>query len=129
MKLIRDIKGATAAEFALILPCLVMLTIGTINLCAMLYTYTCLHYAVESAARCGSIGSANWCGTGAANVTAYAQGKYLGISVAPDFFKDATLSTACGGYGVIGTATYKFSTGLINKDIALKAQACRASTT
>ena len=43
--------GAAAAEFALILPGMVFLIFGVINLCMVTYATVNLHSAVEQAAR------------------------------------------------------------------------------
>ncbi len=46
---IRDERGAAAAEFALVLPGLMFLVFGIINMGAVLYAATNLHGAVQQA--------------------------------------------------------------------------------
>ena len=119
-RLFSNRHGQTAAEFALILPCLVMLTIGTINLCAMLYTYTSLHYAVEDSARCASVRPGTC--SNSTTVNTYALTRYSGVTTDQNF----VVSLKPCGYEVIGTATYAFSTGLVNLPVSMTAKACRA---
>jgi len=56
MNFLRDRKGASAVEFALVLPAVAALLIGFFNACAMYWGQTALHWAVDDAARCWSIG-------------------------------------------------------------------------
>jgi Flp pilus assembly pilin Flp len=53
---LRDRNGASAVELALVLPAVAALLIGFFNGCAMYWGQTALHYAVDDAARCWSIG-------------------------------------------------------------------------
>ena len=53
----RDSRGASAAEFALILPMFLLLVLGIIEVGRMLSTKNTLQYAVERAARCAVIGA------------------------------------------------------------------------
>jgi Flp pilus assembly protein TadG len=48
-------SGATAVEFALVLPPFLMLLFGIISASLVVYTAASLHYAVEGAARCYSV--------------------------------------------------------------------------
>jgi Flp pilus assembly protein TadG len=114
-RLLRDLRGATAAEFALILPALILLTLGTINLCLMLYTVVTLHFAVEDAARCASVSLT--CPTAAATET-FAAAQYKGPTLTPTFV--ATSDTVSNT--VTGTASYVFSTGLTSTTIPLSAK-------
>ena len=47
--------GASAVEFALVVPAFLALTIGALNLCIMLYINSTLHFAVDDSARCMSV--------------------------------------------------------------------------
>jgi Flp pilus assembly protein TadG len=115
---LRDPGGASAAEFVLILPGLILLVIGTINIGMMMYTTTALHFAVEDAARCATVKAASVC-TNPTTTAAYAASHYGGPSAAT-FVRS---STACG-WVVTGTTNYKFTTGLTNTTSPISATAC-----
>lgn len=121
-RLRRAQDGATAAEFALILAPLILLTLGTINLGLMLYTVSTLHFAVESTARWASI-VATTTGTAPTNtaIQAHAIAVYKGPTLAVTFVQDA--AAACGNT-IKGTADYNFTTGLTSSVIPLSASAC-----
>jgi Flp pilus assembly protein TadG len=111
----RNENGAAAAELVLILPALILLTLGTINLCFMLYTISTLHYTAERAARCASI-QPTVC------TAAYIQSfSYTGPAVSPSF---ALSSQTCGNQ-VTASGTYNFTTGLVGFSVPVSATACR----
>ena len=116
-------RGATAVEFTLILPALVLLTIGTINLSFMMYAVSTLHYAVEDAARCGVV-KTTIC-TSPTTTATYAAGRYSGPLMTPVFNNPAPNPAAACGYQVTGSATYNFVTGLANIAVPITATACR----
>ena len=121
----REGTGASAVEFALVLPAFIALSVGTINLCIVLYANSTLHYTVDDAARCMSVRT-TIC-TSTATTQTYALNHYSGPGVAPSF---TATSTTCGGAGgapgskVTGTATYQLNTGLMNISVPLSATAC-----
>lgn len=117
-RLLRDERGAAAAEFVLILVPMVMLTLGAINLSLMIYTVATLNFAAEDAARCRTV-KTTIC-TNAATTDTYGKSKYAGPGV-PTF--TTTTGAACGNR-VVGTANYVFSTGLTSTTIPLSAAAC-----
>lgn len=125
-----DERGGSAAELALIMVPLILLTLGAINMAMMLYTMSSLHYAVEEAARCATV-RPTICpsGTGA-NATAFttqARKNYGGLTASPTFVLavKAPNATYCpNGNFVTGTATYNFVTGLTTTAIPLTANAC-----
>ena len=119
----RGERGNTAVEFALILPALVLLTLGTINLSLMMWAVSTLHYAVEDAARCGVV-KTTIC-TSPATTATYAAGRYKGPLMSPVFNSPAPNPTAACGYQVTGSATYNFVTGLANIAVPISATACR----
>ena len=61
-RLWRAQSGATALEYALVLPMLLLFIIGIIDVSRLLWTYTTLTRATEAAARCGAVDKTN-CGT------------------------------------------------------------------
>ena len=115
--------GSTAAEFALILPGLVMLTIGVINLSLMMYAVATIHFATEDAARWCMINSAT-CTTSTVNT--YATSRYVGPAISPAFSLAAGATCGAGGSGeqVSATATYNFATGVADLSVPIKASAC-----
>ena len=117
-RLLLDRSGAAAAEFALILPVMIILTLGTINVSFMVYAYTRLHYAAADAARCRAV-KTGIC-SDAATTTAYALSRLAGPLVSPSF----AWSNALCGNTVTGTATFNVSTGLTTTPITMQARAC-----
>lgn len=116
--ILRDRRGSTAAEFALILGPLIALTLGAINLCLMIYTVSTLHFAVQDTARCLSV-KKTVC-TNVATAQAYAASVYKGPGVAVTFTPAAE---ACGNR-VTGTADFTFTTGLTSTVFPLSTTAC-----
>jgi Flp pilus assembly protein TadG len=116
--LLRDVSGAAAAEFALVLPILIIMTLGTINGSFMLYAYARLHYAAADAARCRAV-KTGVCSDDATTAS-YALSRLAGPLVSPSFSR----STALCGNTVTGTATFNASTGLTTTPITMQARAC-----
>lgn len=116
--LLTDRSGAAAAEFALILPILLLITLGTINGSFMLYAYARLHYAAADAARCRAVKTAVC--SDDATTASYAMSRLAGPLVSPSFSR----STALCGNTVTGTATFKVLTGLTATPITMQARAC-----
>jgi Flp pilus assembly protein TadG len=110
-------SGTVAVEFALILPALAMLTVGTLSAGLVMYSVSGLHSAVETGARCYSVDSID-CGSASATRT-YAQSHYYGVST-PTF----TASTPSCGHQVSGTLSIVFNVGMANWTIPLSAVAC-----
>jgi len=120
----REEGGATAVEFALIVPALCALVIGAFNLCLMVYTETSLHFATETAARyattyTNTYGSA----PSSSTIQTYAATKYKGVSATPTF---TYTSQTCGNQ-VVASVSYSFNLGLTTIPVALSAKACRAT--
>jgi Flp pilus assembly protein TadG len=111
-------NAAVAAEFAMVIPLLVLLTLGTINLGVMGYAFTSLHYAVQTAARCGAV-NATACGT-VGDTQTYAASAYVGPTINPSF--TASVSATCSS--VTGTGTFQFVTGVTSTPVSLSATAC-----
>jgi Flp pilus assembly protein TadG len=117
---IRDRSGASAAEFALILAPLIMLTLGSINAAAMVYTSSALHYAVENTARWTAIQATAGGLPGSIAVQAHGEGVYKGATTAVTFTR--TLVTC--GIKITGVANYNFTTGLTSNVVPMNATAC-----
>jgi Flp pilus assembly pilin Flp len=130
-------RGATAVEFALVLPGLLFVLFGTINVFLMTYAWINLTSSAEQAARyaavsyhasCTPPGSASNCTylTSTA-VSTYANSRYIG----PTLTKTYTYSTtgACGpggntGHSVSASATYRAYYGFGTINFPLGGAAC-----
>lgn len=109
--------GSAAVEFALILPALASLLVGGIYAALVVYSAAGLHFAVEKAARCYSVNSAQ-CGTASATQT-FAQSAYNGLS-SPAF----TASLQSCGHQVAATVTVPLVAVMVNLNVPLSATAC-----
>jgi Flp pilus assembly protein TadG len=109
--------GAMAVEFALVLPALVMLSMGILSAGLLVYSAASLHYAAEAAARCYSV-NATQCSSAPTTQT-YAHARYFGPS-SPTF----TASIPSCGHQVSATLTFVLDTGLKSWSIPLSATAC-----
>jgi Flp pilus assembly protein TadG len=116
-----DAGGASAVEFALVLPAFILLVMGSISAATLGFSVASMNYAVEDAARCAAVKSAA-CLT-PADTAKYARTRYGGVAVSPVF----TYSTAGCGNTVTGTATY--SMNLIPQffNLPLSTAACHPS--
>jgi Flp pilus assembly protein TadG len=113
-------QGGTAAEFAMILPALLLLVLGLIESGRLIWSQSVLHFAVENAARCASVDATN-CGTVSA-VQSYAVDRAGGLAVANSNFSVTT--PACGSQVL---ASYPFQTvvsNLLPFSITLTAKSC-----
>lgn len=122
---LRDEKGASAAEFALVVIPFIALVLGIIGLSTLLYANQTLQFATEKAARYYSVQTANAANTSSALPTAsdiqtYAQNAYAGPSISPNF----SASPAACGYQVTGSASFPLNTGIYNTSVALTSSAC-----
>ena len=115
---IRDRRGSAAIEFAIVGPVFLMLVIGTIYGCLMLFSIASMHDAVEDGARCASV-KATIC-TDSASTIAYTRAAYLGPVVTPTF----TYSTPACGHAVTGSTSFNFNIGLAAMTVPLSATAC-----
>ena len=117
-RLLTDRGGATAVEYALVLPLLVTMIMGGIWVGALTLSVSSLDMAVQSAARCAAV-DANQCGTASAT-QAYAQSKYAGLAVSPTF---SASSSGCG-HTVTGQATFDLNIVPGVGSIPLSTSAC-----
>jgi Flp pilus assembly protein TadG len=117
---IRDQSGASAAEFALILAPLIMLTLGSINCAAMVYTSSALHYAVENTARWTAIKATAGGMPSSTDLQSHGQSVYRGATTSVTF----TATQAACGIKITGVANYNFTTGLTSTIMPMNAVAC-----
>jgi len=129
---LRSEHGASAAEFALVLPVMLLLLFGLLETGMLMFTSTQLHWAVEDAARCAAIRSdCKTSGTtNAGKVTNWAKSSYKGLSGATFAYANngpcsrTGASNAATGNKVTGTANFKMNVGVFYKVVAINASAC-----
>ncbi|HEX4710276.1 TadE/TadG family type IV pilus assembly protein [Phenylobacterium sp.] len=114
----RDDRGATAVEFALVLPAFILMILGGMATATLGFAASSLHFAVEDAARCAAV-KTTVC-TNAAATQTYAAARYQGPAISPVF----TATTAGCGHTV--SATGVFSVNVIPQllNVPLSATAC-----
>jgi Flp pilus assembly protein TadG len=110
-------RGSAAVEFALVLPALAMLIVGTLFAGLLVFSAAELKNAVEQAARCYSV-NVSQCSSVSATQT-YAQNNYYGVS-SPTF----TASNASCGHQVSATLTFVLDAALTKFSVPLTATAC-----
>lgn len=115
-----DRRGSIAAEFALVIPILLLLSFGIIEFGRVMWVRNSLQSAVEDAARCYALNRPE-CETTDA-VKSYAASKTGGVPATEDMFTPSVV--ACGKQVV---ATYDFDSfvPVIPLDIEISARACR----
>ena len=121
MAMLRDSSGATAAEFALVMPLFIILVFGTINTGLAMSAVTQVHYAAERSARCLSVSVAGNCSK--ANIDTYAKGLYNGPGLTGLAFTSPSPDPACGKR-VTGSGDYAILTGFDSFTINISATAC-----
>ena len=94
--------GSTALEYGLLLPALIMMVFGSMDVGRLLWTYTTLHRAEQASARCAAV-MPSVCGT-AQQVASRAISEAWGLPVTAGMFSLQTQS--CGARV---TASYSFS--------------------
>lgn len=123
-----DRRGSIAAEFALVIPLLLLLSFGIIEFGRTIWVRNSLQSAVEDAARCYALKRPE-CAT-PADVKTYAASKAMGVPVTGEAF-EATVA-ACGSVaGKKVTASYAFVSvvPVIPLDYTISASACRPAPT
>jgi Flp pilus assembly protein TadG len=118
-RLKHDSRGATAVEFAMVLPVFIALIVGGLYACIAVFTSASLQYAAEQAARCSSVNTGTCSSSG--TTTAYAQTVYYGPAAPAATF---TYSTPACGHTVNGSVSYIFDFGLKKLTVPISASAC-----
>ena len=119
VNLLRSTLGATASEFALVVPVFLTLVFGTINTGLAMSAITQMHYAAERSARCLSVDVTASCT--AANIDTFAKGLYNGPTITGLTFVATTQS--CGNR-VVGSGSYNLLNGFGSTSVTFKAEAC-----
>jgi Flp pilus assembly protein TadG len=125
VRLERDRGGATAIETALVLPILLALFFGIIEVGHLLWTVSALNMVVQDAARCVSVSNVSTppstlCDT-QTHMQAYAVARTWGMTVPTGTF---TLTSPACGYQVTASYPYTPIVGYIPLSMTLKASAC-----
>ncbi|HKR90465.1 MAG TPA: TadE/TadG family type IV pilus assembly protein [Phenylobacterium sp.] len=117
-RFLRDESGATAMEYGLVMPLLIMGILGAMWAGMLMFSASSLDLAVQAAARCMAV-DANQCGSASATET-YAQSQYSGPAISPAF----TASASGCGHTVTGQATFDLGIlpGVAN--VPLSSSAC-----
>lgn len=116
---LRDDAGATAVEFALVLPIFLMTVFSTIYLSLALGAFNGLQTVTAQAARCLSVDVSGSCTS--ANINTFAQNLYDGPTIQGLTFTTSQIS--CGNQ-VVGSGTFALFTGAGSVGITLSATAC-----
>ncbi|HEV2530982.1 TadE family protein [Phenylobacterium sp.] len=102
-RLARRDDGAVLVEYAFVLPVLLLMVFGLMQLGGMAWTKAALNYAVQEAARCAIV-RPDLCGN-AAQIQAYAASQTTGLSVPASAF---TVTNPACGTDVRADYTYNF---------------------
>ena len=113
-------RGATAVEFALVLPVMVLLAFGGISINAMMFANIALNFAAQDTAHCMAVKTTVCPGT---NVQAYGSSKYVGPALASLTFTGST--PACGRRVVATCAVWRVPPPKCMRDGSSKSKACR----
>jgi Flp pilus assembly protein TadG len=118
MKLLKDNRGATAVEFALVALPVIMFILGIVQTGWVVWIDNLLHVSVNAAARCGAVKSTTPPCDGA-NMITTADTVFQPLSGAT--FTDNGSCTADGGNGLIGTYSVSI---LFVVNLTLTAKSC-----
>jgi len=119
VRLLRDQRGGSSVEFALVAPVVLLMLFGAIGGGVLAYATVSLQRATEVAARCMSMDRADLCTS--ATISTYATSAYSGPTLSGMTF--AANKVACG-YKITGTGTFSAFPGLDFLSVNLHANAC-----
>jgi Flp pilus assembly protein TadG len=102
-RFLRHTGGATAVEYALVLPLVVTMILGSIWAGLLAFSVSSMELAVESAARCAAV-DGNRCPDAQATQV-YALSQYAGPAISPSF----TLTNTGCGHTVTGRANFNIN--------------------
>jgi Flp pilus assembly protein TadG len=121
MQLLKNDRGATVVEFALVAVPVLWFILAIIEFGYVMWADNLLHVSVDAAARCGAIQSTTppCAGSGLTNMTTTANTVFGPLSGAT-FINNGTC-TADRGAGIVGTYTINF---VFAVNLTLTAQSC-----
>ncbi len=117
----RNEDGASAAEFALVLPLFLLLVFGAIASGLMMNSAMSLQRATEVSARCLS---AQRTDCSVANITTFAESQYEGPYLDNLTFVASDTETDCDGYQVTASGTLNWFAGTGILSAPLNTSAC-----
>jgi Flp pilus assembly protein TadG len=115
---LKDERGQTAVEFAMVGSTYLMFIIGIVYFAMVLFSQLSLQYAVMASARCAAVNTTTC--SSASTTETYASSIYYGIGTSPTFVSS---NPACG-QKVTGTATVTVYWVLGTGTVPLSATAC-----
>ena len=123
LNLLKNNRGATAVEFALVALPVCTLVFGIMQTAWIIWVDNLLHAAVDTAAQCGAVNSTTSpCGgSGSMNMinTATAVFQPVSSSTAP-----FTNNSSCGGSGLNGSYNVSIGIGSLAVNITVTAKSC-----
>ena len=119
-RFIYDAAGTSAVEFAILAPIFFAITFGVIDAGRLVWTQMSMEHAVESAARCASIQSAD-CVT-VSQIQSYAAAQTPGLGLPTSAFSYTT--PTCGSQVAATYRYYYLSAAFSNSYSTLTAQSC-----
>ena len=119
LRLLRDRGASTAIEFSLVLPAIVGVIMGLIEVGQVMWTQMALNSAVQSASRCASV-TPQTCGT-SGQVQAYASQHAGGLALPAGAF---TFTTPACGMQVAANYAFTPFTSYIPMSFTMTATSC-----
>jgi Flp pilus assembly protein TadG len=123
MMLLKNNRGATMVEFAIVALPVFVLIFGLMQVGYVLWIDNLLHVSVNAAARCGAVNSSTspCVGSGSAHMITTVNTVFLPMSGAT--FSNNASYTADGGAGLVGTYRFVFPAYFLFH-LTLTAQSC-----
>jgi Flp pilus assembly protein TadG len=123
MNLLKNNRGATAVEFALMALPVFTLIFGIMQTAWIVWVDNLLHAAVDTAARCGAVNSTTSpCGgSGSTNMINTATVVFEPVSSSSATF---TINSSCGGSGLNGSYNISIGVGGLGVNITVTAKSC-----
>jgi len=118
-RLIGEEGGASAVEFALVAPVVLLMLFGAVGGGVLAYATVSLQRATEVAARCMSMDRADLCTSG--TISTYGSGVYKGPHLESLAFTATKVSC---GYRIAGSGTFAAFPGLGFLTVNLHSNAC-----
>ena len=122
-RFLRDARGTSAVEFAIVAPIFFMVVFGVIDGGRLMWTQVGLQHAVEMAARCASLQTAeNPDPCPGSSVQGYAAQQAFGLNLPPGVF---TVGTAECGVNVSASYEFQFFSSYLGvPPLTLSARSC-----
>jgi Flp pilus assembly protein TadG len=117
-RMLGDVRGATAVEFAMVGPVFLLLVVGLVYVCLLFFSVGSMQYAVEKGARCASVAT-TVCTDSNSTIT-YTNAAYYGPLTTPTF----TYAARTCGHSVTGTMNFALYFVVTTLTVPLSATAC-----